>query len=787
MDISIQWLRQYVDIKESPEELIHMLSMLGLEAEIPDGPSFSGVIVGHVLKAEKHPNADRLKLCIVSDGNESFQVVCGAPNVSEGQKVPFAKVGAVLGKDFKITKAKIRGENSFGMICSEQELNLSDVHEGIMVLDNDAVLGTDFNDYLGKKDLIEIDLTPNRPDCMSHFGVAREIAVKTGRELQPIIFNQKNIPSNEVDQILKIQIDDPMDCPRYVAGVVKNIHVGPSPDWMKSALESVGQRSINNIVDISNYILLAMGHPTHIFDYDKIPSKTILIRKALHHEKIKTLDGVERELFNQLLITNGTKPIAIAGVMGGDETAVSDLTKNVLIESAYFNPVTIRLGSKSLGMSTDASKRFERGADPEGAMNAFWLAVELLEKYAGGEWIPGVIDAYPDKQTQPEVLLTRKKFDIISGIELSDDEITRMLRSLNIDVTQKNGGSWICIPPSFRPDLEREVDLIEELCRVYGYDHIHTSFHYNGLYDLGNIDPENGLIPITNVLKGLGFHQCFVNSLTNEKTSFLMGDHPVSMKNPLSRSMSHMRTSLYPGLLQSLNQNIHNGYRNVRVYEIGKIYNHKKKYKEILHLSGIMHGDFQNEDIHGNSIQHSFFTLKGFIEAFFSQLNLNPLCFKTGNHKDFEYGTSILFNNMDIGYCGKLKNAILKELNSDAQNVYGFNMKLKPILNAMEFSVKYQSIIPFPKVERDLNFVMDNQIEAMDVISLIKGAAGKYFLSASPKNIFKHESLGNNQKSITFNLVFQSPSKTLEEEEINTVINDITAIVKKEFNAKLRA
>ena len=786
MQVSINWLREYVEINESPEKLADMLSMLGLEAEVPEKRAFRGVVIGHVIKADKHPNADRLKLCVVSDGAEEFQVVCGAPNVDIGQKVPFAKIGAVLGDDFKITKAKIRGEHSYGMICSESELGLSDDQDGIMVLDENAISGTDFNEYLSDRNYLEIDLTPNRPDAMSHFGVARDIAAKTGRKLNQIVYKEKNYETNDVEKILTVNIEDSDSCPRYVAGVVKNIHVGPSPNWMKAALESAGQRSINNIVDISNYVLLEMGHPTHIFDYDKIASKTISIRRATKGETIQTLDGIDRKLKDELLITDGEYPIAIAGVMGGFGTAVIESSKNVLIESAYFDPITIRLGAKSLSMSTDASKRFERGADPDGAMNAFWRVVELLEDLAGGEWVPGVIDAYPKKIARHSITLNRDKVDILTGVDLSDDFIISTLSSLEINMDKTDDSSWTCTPPSFRPDLEREIDLIEELCRLYGYDQIPANFHYEGLYDLGDIDPEDGISRITNVLSGLGFHQCYVNSLTDDQTSSLMGNNAIPMKNPLSSTMSHLRTSLYPGLLQILNHNIHNGFNDLMLFEIGRTYQNNHEYQEILQLAGITHGNMQNNHIHGEEIPHSFYTLKGLISGIFTGLNLPKLTFRTEKNTHYKYGVIIQYHNSEIGYCGKIKDDILSKLDIDGNNIFGFQIDLQPITQVLNQSITYESINPFPKVERDLNFVLNENVEAEDIVMSIKKTGGQYLKFAFPNNIFRHESLGENKKSITFRITFQSPSKTLEEAEINSVINDITAIVQKDFSAKLR-
>ncbi len=787
MRVSIPWLKTLVDIKQPAADLADTLTMLGLEAEMPENASFSGIIVGKVLKADKHPNADRLSLCTVSDGKEEYQVVCGAPNVAAEQFIPFAKVGAVLGDDFIIKKSKIRGEVSFGMICSERELGLSDEHEGIMVLNEHAKIGSDFADYLSSNlDYLEIDLTPNRPDCMSHVGVAREISVKTGQELKFTYAEKRQFKKNEVADILSVNIDDKNCCPRYVAGVVKNITVGPSPDWMREILETAGQRSINNIVDISNYVLLEMGHPTHIFDYDKVPSHTIGIRKAKKGEHVTTLDEEKRKLTDQLVITDGKKPIAIAGVMGGLDSAVTDTTSTVLIESAYFDPITIRRGAKSLSMSTEASKRFERGADPNGAVYAYWRVVELLEELAGGEWVPGMIDAYPKKIKQKPITLTREKIDILSGCDLSDKFVKNTLSSFGIDVKKDGKNKWICTPPSFRPDLEREVDLIEECCRLYGYDKIHSSFHYGGLYDLAEVDPEDVLSTLALSLSGLGFRQCYFNSLTDKNTAGLLGDNAVTMKNPLSSTMSHLRTSLFPGLLQIVNHNIHNGNANVNLFEIGKEYKAGKKYSEDYHLTGVMHGDWQSKSVHNEEQRQSIHSLKGIVEALFNRLNINDVVFSSADHAHFEYGSAITLGKSVIGHCGKLNQSLLKDMDIDTDEIFGFNFELEPITNAMQSVVKYTPAAPYPKVGRDMNFVLDGKIETAAVSNAILKAGGKILISATPVDIFQHESLGKNKTSVTFHLEFQSPKKTLEEADINSAMNDITAIIAKQFDAKLR-
>jgi phenylalanyl-tRNA synthetase beta chain len=395
MRIAIDWLQDFVTLPGNTQKLANTLTMLGLEADDGlDTSQLGDIIIGQVKECIKHPNADKLSLCKVYDGKDTLQIVCGAFNVKAGQKIAFAPVGAVLPGEITLTKAKIRGEESLGMICSEKELGISEEHDGIMVLNKVAKVGTSFINYWHNySKVLELDITPNRPDCFSHLGIARDLSVKKGSKIKSPNNQQRSFQKNEAENWIKLKFENENDCPRYIAGIVQNVKVGPSPLWLKDRLESIGQRSINNLVDISNYVMMDIGHPTHIFDYDKLGSKEILIRRGKKGEKITTLDEVERKISqNELLITNGKKPIAIAGVMGGLDTAVNENTSNVLIESAYFEASVVRKGAKSLGMSTDASKRFERGADPIGAENAFWHVIDLLEEIAGGKWIPGIVD-----------------------------------------------------------------------------------------------------------------------------------------------------------------------------------------------------------------------------------------------------------------------------------------------------------------------------------------------------------------------------------------------------------
>ncbi len=793
MRLSINWLNQYVDIRETPQELADMLTMLGFEAEIAtDLSNLNNVVTAKVEAVEKHPNADKLAVCKVNDGTETFNVVCGAPNVKADQKIVYAKVGAEL-PGGKITKAKIRGEVSFGMICAEDELGISDEHEGIMVLPDDTKLGLPISDVLNEKyAALELDIAPNRPDALSHIGIAREVSLKTGRKLK-LPSHDIEKPKNITDNV-EVILDDDKGCPRYIAGVVDNIKVGPSPQWMKELLESAGQRSINNVVDISNFVLLETGHPTHIFDHSQIPHDKILVRKAAKGEEFVTLDEDKHKLDDyHLLITDGEKPVALAGIMGGLGSAVKEDTTKVLIESAYFDPVTVRKGSKSLGMLTESSRRFERGADPEAATTAFYRIVSLLKEYANGELVSEVVDAYPNKILQPKITLRKSEIDLVAGCDISNKIIEEVMTGLGIKWTLGKDNSWECTPPSYRPDLENEIDLIEEVIRIYGYDNVPVQSRYGSLFNYTNPDPRARITDIVNTFAGLGFRQCYNNSLQAESAARLSGIKPVKTVNPLSENLSDLRTSLISGLLNNIDFNIKNGTNDLQLFELGQVHAQESKgfkgITETAQIAGVLYGNSQIPNIHNEKgAKHSFYSLKGSLDNFFLRLlGLTANCKKT-EHAEFEQSFAITLNKTVVGICGFIKHSIVEDMNLDIEDkVYGFVLDTDKLLNILDQPVYYREIAKYPTIERDLNFVLDEAVNAGDIINKIIKLNNKRLKSVTPINIFRHPSLGDNKKSIVFNLVFQDNSKTLEDKDVNPIIEEIISIVKVKFNAKLRA
>ena len=795
MRISINWLKEFIDISLTNEEISDKLTMLGLESdEAYDTSSLGDIIIAEIKDIIKHPNADKLNLCKVFDGQKILPVVCGAPNVKVDQKIAFAPVGSTLPGNFKINKAKIRGEISQGMICSEKEVSISDEHDGIMVLDENATPGDTFINYLNNHlGALELDITPNRPDCFSHLGVARDLAAKLKINLDTPSYDKRSFTENVAKNMIDISFEDPEDCPRYIAGIVKNVKVGPSPDWLRRKLEATGQRSINNVVDISNLVLLEMGQPSHIFDYDKIDSKQILIRRANKDERIKTLDEESRVLSaTELLITNGKKPIAIAGIMGGLSTSVSDKSSTLLIECAYFNPPVIRKSAKNLSMYTEASKRFERGADPDGTEKAMWRIIQLLEDVANGEWVPGVVDSYPKKIKQDLIKLRRLKLDILSGCKIPDEFVKESLASLGCTI-KKTNGEWLCKPPTWRPDIKREVDLIEEVVRLYGYDNIPSSLNYEGIMNDQITDPHKSLSKIINILTGFGFNQIFSNSLQSSRKISALNFKSVKMINPLSDKMSEMRTSLFQGLLDTANFNFKNGNPDMMLFEWGNVFEHKGKglegIKEKLYLSGLAHGFYLKSSVHSDeSLSASFHLIKGVVGGLLSRLKINDISYDKieDSSTGLEETHTVKVDSEIIGYIGKLSSKFDNLLSLDIGKSYGFQFDLIQLMKLADIKSKYKPVVVYPSMIRDLNFVLDETVPVGDIIYAINKNGKDILVDSEPVSIFRNSSIGDNNKAVAINLIFQSSKKTLEDKDVNPVIDEIIRVVSKKFSAKLR-
>ena len=790
MIISIDWLKDFIDIEETPEELSNMLSSLGLEAESDNQfGDIKDVVIGEVISVSDHPNADRLNVCMVSDGQKEFQVVCGAPNVAEGQIIAYAKVGSTLPGGFNLEKIKLRGVESNGMICSARELNISDEHDGILVLPESCILGANFVDEYANKFLkIELDITPNRPDAFSHYGVARDISVFKKRTLKPLTFEVKNTNNAST---FNISISDQKDCPRYIGAIVNDVKVGPSPTWIQDRLIAAGQRPINNLVDISNYVLMEMGQPTHIFDWDKVSSDEILVRRANKNESITTLDQDSYKLNeNNLLITDGDKPIAIAGVMGGYNSAVNEETKTIFIESAYFDPIVIRKSSKSLLLSTEASKRYERGADPQGALPAFWKIIKLIEKYAGGSFDGDFLDVNHTALNNDSITLRSSEIEQILGVSLEKDFIVEVLEGLGFNVKVSNDSEFDCIPPSYRPDIAREIDVIEELARMKGYDNIPTDDSLYGHFFIDETDPQYYLQRFRDKLSGLGFFQHYSNSLQDKKTSNLFSNKSIPMLNPLSNKMAFLRTSLYPGLLKAAELNIKNSTNSLRLYELGNIHSQNGKklgdMSEEIKLTGIILGDERINSVHDEKEDHDIFSIKGMLKHIFSDSVFSNLGIAECKNELYEYGFSLDADGMHIGTFGKISKKLFKLLKIGSKDVFGFDIDIEKIKSFSGEKV-YKSINSLPKISRRINLLLNENDSVDSILKLIQEKGGAYLIEYYPVEIFKDkESIGENKKSVVFEMIFQHKEKTLEDKDVNPIIDEIIDIAQSKFNAKLR-
>ena len=791
MIVALDWLRTFVNIEESVEELAELLSNLGLEAEVSEIPNnIPGVIIGKVERTENHPNADKLQICKISDGKNIFQVICGAPNIKAGQKIALATVGSKLPGNFIIKKASIRGVDSYGMVCSESELGLSEEHEGILVLPEELKVGEDFVSAYGYKFIsIEIDVTPNRPDAFSYIGIARDVACFKNTKLK-----QVKADKNESADIksVKISMESLDDCPRYIAGIVDNIEIKDSPNWMIERLKASGVRSINNVVDISNYVMLEMGHPTHIFDYESLENKEIRIRRAFINEPFKTLDGLSYKLKTEnLIITDGQCPIALAGIMGGANSSVKKETTTVLVESAYFNPVTIRKSSKVLGISTDASKRFERGADPNICEKSFWRIINLLNEFASGTLVSKMIDEYPKKIKQKDVFLRSSQIKSILGCTINDSKIEKILKGLDFAVIKNNEG-WDCSIPSFRPDIEREIDLIEEIARVYGYNSIPVNNSIGGDFRFTNPDPESNYDILRAFCSGLGFQQIYSNSLQNFGTSSKSGLNPVKMMNPLNQDMAYLRTELITGLIRATAFNIKHGADSFKLFELSNVHEQNgdtlNDIIESKHLACIVYGKSQPENVHSGVFLEDFYSLKGVLESIFVEKFSMKLEFEHKNYPLLENSYSIILNRQMVGYIGHISNSLTKNLKVNLDSLHGFFVNLEPIKNMLNRNKTFKKITLFPESQRDLNLVLSKTQNTDQIVNLIKRKGKKIIKSVIPVNIFTDPiSLGEDYKSVTFSIKFQHKAKTLEDKDVNPIINEIINVAQKEFSAKLRA
>ncbi|HDQ46039.1 MAG TPA: phenylalanine--tRNA ligase subunit beta [bacterium] len=794
MKISLKWLNELIPVSLPPDELADKLTLCGLEVEevIRTDTGFEGVVVGDVLQVEKHPDADRLSVCRVDVGDETLSIVCGAPNVSEGQRVPVARIGARLAGGLEIKPVTLRGVKSEGMICSERELGIGHSHEGILVLDPTShEKGAAFTGPSDRRDTVfSINVTPNRPDCLSHIGIAREVGVLT--DVSPTYPDDSVNESDEVSSDwISIEIMDPAACPRYTARIMRDVQIRPSPDWIKERLEALGVRSINNVVDATNLVMLETGQPLHAFDYDLIAEKKIIVRLAEGGESFTTLDGLKHTLTqNDLLICDGRRGVALAGIMGGENSEVSDRTRNILIESAYFDPPAIRRTSKRLGISTEASQRFERGCDPNNTAYAVNRAAKLISDLTGGSVVKGIVDSYPSKIPHRIVTLRPERITHVLGIEIPVSRVISILSGLGLKPDDSKPISVTI--PSFRPDLKQEIDLIEEVVRHYGYDRIPDAT----LSRLQLTSQENRVDRFVEELKdffvGRGFFETVSNSMVSEHAvkPYREIRKPVPVQNPLSPDTAFMRSSLIPGLLDTIVWNQNRSQSNLKLFETGRIFEStgRSSPAEREVISAVLTGN--DRPVHywnASEKKFDFHDLKGVVEALLQKLHVERIDFEITGSPIFSDQRAIQMQSDGriIGHFGLIHESICADW--DIRNpVFSLEIDIATLYGMITEERKFIPFSRFPGVKRDLAIIVNESVLAEQVIDVILKTGDGTLQSVDLFDIYRGKAIPPDKKSMAFSLTFSSPDRTLQDSDIDPVMMEIVRKLETRIQARLR-
>ena len=805
MKISLKWLKDYVDIKLAPKELAEKLTMAGLEVGSIEavGGKWDNIVIGEVIALNPHPNADRLRLATVDLGTEQATTVCGAPNISVGQRVTFARLGASLvdphtGKAAVLKPAKIRGVASEGMVCSEKELGISENHQGILVLPPQAPIGVAASAYLGDV-VLDLDITPNRPDCLSVLGIAREIAALTGESLRlPEIDYHETEKS--IDALASVDIVDPDLCPRYCASLVTGIKIGPSAAWLQQRLNGCGMRPINNVVDVTNYVMLEYGQPLHAFDYDKLKGGQIIVRRARAGETITTLDGSKRTLNPDILvIADKERAIAVAGIMGGIDSEVTDRTNTILLESANFNQAAIRRGCSHLQFQSEASIRFDKGLSSELPLVPLKRATRLFLELAGGRAAKGLIDVYPGKSEPRLVSLTAREVKRLSGLKLNVDEITAVLKALGFECQEGNSGSEILVSaPYWRSDIRCPADLVEEVARIVGYDKVPMTRLSSSLpAQKSKLSAEARRSELRdmlrNTLTGLGFQEILTYSLVSlEKLQKVwlqpeLKIAPLQVTNPMTREQEYLRTSLRAGLLAALAHNQKFEQAGIRVFEIGKVFLPRGQDlpEERETLCALVGGTRTELSWQTDDESLDFFDAKGVVESLLNQLGLKA----SFEHSDDEglcpgRGADVIVEDDKAGTIGDVHPRVTQAF--DLSNTVSLlEIDLDKLLSKIATTRGYQSVSRFPSIARDIALVIDEQVTYRGVEKIIESFP--LVTKITLFDLYRGEQRTEGKKSFAIRIVYQSPSRTLTDQEVDQTQKQMLAKLADELGATLRA
>ena len=800
MKISINWLKEYLETKSNPEEISDILTNLGLEVEkilpfesVKGG--LTGVVAGKVLKCEKHPNADRLKVTSIDLGNnETSEIVCGAPNIMEGQIVPIAKVGSKIytngGDEIKIKKSKIRGVVSNGMVCAEDEIGLGESHDGIMVLDSKIKPGTPISEVFNVENdnILEIGLTPNRSDAMSHYGVARDLKAyydlnsQTSKITLPSI---NDFESVKIDEDFEVSVKDTDKCPFYSGLIIKNIKVGPSSKELQNKLKSIGLKPINNIVDITNFVMHEIGQPLHAFDLDKI--KNITVKSVKSNTKFKTLDDNIINLdSDDLMICSNNDPLCLAGIYGGYDSGVSNSTTNLFLESAIFDSVTIRKSSKRHQLFTDASYRYERGVDPEKVLYALKRASILIKEANQEANISEILIEDNLKVDIKDIYLRYDRIDSITGQKIDKETITQILSSLDFEIKGHTEDGLNIIAPNYRHDVYREIDVIEEILRVYGFNNINVESKISmSIPEIGKNHINKTESLISNNLVGIGFNEIINNSICSPSVNEKFSNQVVNLLNPQGTELSNLRSSLIPNALETVKHNINRQNRNLKIFEIGNTYSiTDNNYIENKRLNVTVTGKIFDENWISKFSKSNFYYLKGVAENLLNNLNVSNIKYEVNDDELFEYKLCIYSNKNNIGFIGELNSTYTKEFSID-DKIHLLNLDLDNI-KLKSGNVKYQELSKFPSSRRDLSMILDDNINFEAIKNLAFNVENKILKDVNLFDEYKGKNIEDNKKSLAVSFIFNDSKKTLTDKLIDKIMLKLSDKYKTDLGAVIR-
>ena len=798
MLISLNWLKQYIDLDGIEiNEMENSLTMIGQEVEKIEiaGSNLENVVTAKIIEKEMHPDSDHLTVCKVDNGKEILQIVCGASNHKAGDKVVLAQIGAKLSEDFVIKKGKIRGKESCGMLCSEVELGIGSDKDGIIILPEDAPIGVPFKDYLGINDTVfELEITPNRPDCLSHIGIARELSAYYGKELKYPETEIKSEISEKTSDNVKVSIEDSNLSRRYVTRILKNVTVKESPKWLKERIEAIGLRSINNIVDVSNFILMEMNHPNHVFDLDKIEGNEIKVKSAVKGDKLVTLDKQERELEDgDIVICDSKKILALGGVMGGLDSEVTDNTKNILLEVAQFNPQNVRKTSRRLTLSSDSSYRFERGIDVEDSIKVINRLANLIQEVAGGEILNGYVDVYPVPHENKVAELNFERLNRFVGKVIPREKVIEILRNLEIDV-KDNGETLTLTAPSYRGDLELEQDYFEEVIRMYGFDNIENILPRVDINKNSTLDTTKLTDRVKTICASVGLKEVinysFIPKDALQKLKFtgVSEDKLIDISNPITEDFVTMRPTLLYSLIKNAKDNMNRNVSNIRFFEVSRTFEKAEELaKEDIKVGIILAGENDKTLWNPKPIHYDFYDLKGIVEEIFSKLKFQSFSIKRSVQTEFHPGRSadVFVGKEYIGSFGEIHPDVLENFGLNKKTVLVAEFNIELIKKYINKPFVYQGIVKYPAVPRDLALVMNENILVGDVLKTIE-KIDKKVEKVELFDIYQGIGVEPGKKSVAISILLRDNSKTLEEKEINDIIDKILAKMKKDYMAELR-